>query len=45
VDVFIGTDHDAVYFPWIQSRSSGTFSAFVVKDQTIIYELSNQHAQ
>lgn len=45
IDVFIGTDHNAPYFPWIKSTSSGTFTAYIVKDAKIISELSEQHAQ
>lgn len=45
IDVFIGTDNDAPYFPWIKSTSSGTFEAFIVKDPKIISELTELHAQ
>lgn len=43
IDVFIGTDLEAPYFPWIKSASSGTFTAFIVKDQNIISELTHLH--
>ncbi len=45
VDVFIGVDKSAIYFPWIGSSSSKTFEAIVVKDQKIIDELTELHAQ
>lgn len=45
IDVFIGIDQDAPYFSWIKSSSSGTFVAYVVKDQKIIAELQELHAQ
>lgn len=44
IDVFIGTDEEAPYFPWIKSTSSGTFTAFIVNDQKIIAELNEIHA-
>lgn len=45
IDVFIGINHSAPYFPWIKSKDSGVFNAYIVKDQNIISELTTQHAQ
>ena len=43
IDVFIGTDSDAIYFPWVKSSSSGIFEAYTVVDKTIIAELNELH--
>jgi 3D (Asp-Asp-Asp) domain-containing protein len=43
IDVFIGTDSVAPYFPWIQSNQSKTFDAYAVNDPQIISELSSLH--
>ena len=43
IDVFIGTDSDVPYFPWVKSSSSGTFEAYTVVDKTIIAELNELH--
>lgn len=45
VDVFIGTHAKATFFPWVGSVETKTFEAFIVKDQYIINELKNYHAQ
>jgi len=45
VDVFIGTHKTAPFFPWIGSSATKTFDAYVVKDQSIIAELTDQHIQ
>jgi 3D (Asp-Asp-Asp) domain-containing protein len=43
IDVFIGTDSNAPYFPWIQSNQSKVFEAYPVIDQQIISELTLLH--
>lgn len=45
VDVFIGTHKSAPFFSWIGSSATKTFDAFVVKDQSIISQLTDQHIQ
>ena len=43
IDVFIGTDSSANYFPWIKSNAGKTFEAYIVTDKTIISELIDLH--
>ncbi len=43
IDVFIATHKSAPFFPWIKSSQDKTFSAFVITDKNIIYELTQLH--
>lgn len=43
IDVYIGTSLKATFFPWIKSRETGTFKAYVVTDEKIINELRDLH--
>ncbi len=43
IDVFLGTNKDSSFFPWIGHTDAVTFQAYIVKDQTIINELTNMH--
>lgn len=43
IDVFIGSDKESPYFPWISNKSEKTFHAFIIKDQEIIDELTRIH--
>lgn len=43
IDVYIGTSKKAPFFPWIGSKESKTFKAYVVKDQKVIQELLELH--
>ena len=45
IDVFIGANEDAPFFPWIQSNQSKVFDAYKVLDQKIIQELTHLHAR
>jgi 3D (Asp-Asp-Asp) domain-containing protein len=43
IDVFIGTQSDSSFFPWITHNSSTPFKAFIVKDPQIIQQLTQIH--
>ncbi|MDD4975524.1 MAG: 3D domain-containing protein [Bacteriovorax sp.] len=43
IDVFLGTDNDSSFFPWISHTSTLTFEAYIVKDQKIIDDLTQMH--
>lgn len=43
VDVFIGINTNAPFFPWIKSNKDKTFNAYVVTDKKIISDLTELH--
>ncbi len=43
VDVFIGSNEDSPFFPWITNTSKKPFKAYIVKDQDIITSLTELH--
>lgn len=43
IDVFVGMQKDANFFPWIRSTSTKQFKAVVVKNKRISDELTNLH--
>lgn len=43
IDVFIGTQLEAPFFPWIGHSNLITFKAYIVKDQTVIDSLNFIH--
>ena len=43
IDVFIGINKTAPFFPWIKSNQDKTFEAFIVSDKKIISDLNDLH--
>ena len=43
IDVFIGINSDAPFFPWIKSNKEKTFDAYVISDKKIISDLNELH--
>ena len=43
IDVFIGINQTAPFFPWIQSNQTKTFEAYIISDKKIISDLSDLH--
>jgi len=43
IDVFIGINQTAPFFPWIKSNQTKTFEAYIISDKKIISDLSDLH--
>lgn len=43
IDVFLGTNKDSSFFPWIGHSPTATFPAYIIKDQEIIDRLKSMH--
>lgn len=43
IDVFLGTKNTSTFFPWISNKPEQPFRAFIIKDEKIINEITQNH--